>query len=133
MTARGLISAGAGAACGAGSSDKVGAIAARLSETGSGAVDSRLTSVVRLTVIRSGLRTRGVENANCIASMTASRMCRTIATARPTLSSFSIPADIARSPITATRYGMETEPSVTNDIEVKPARPNSPITAITRP
>ena len=57
----GVVVGGGGANCGRGSkfggdgrSDSVGACAARLSETGSGAVDVRPTSSVRLTTTRSG-------------------------------------------------------------------------------
>jgi len=115
-----------GAACG--SSDNVGAIAARLSATGSGAVEDKLTSLAKLTVIRSGMG--GTSSLpGCITSTATSARCRATATPRPTRSS----VRSAASAIIRSDYGAETEPLVTNDIALKPARFNSPITAITLP
>ena len=112
-----------------GVSEMDGAIAARLSGAGTGAVDSRLTSLARLTVMRCGIGMIS-SRTGCRTSSATTPTCRASATGMATLSSL---RKMALSPILASGYGSVPEPLVTSDIEVKPARFSSPSTAIVRP
>ena len=113
---------------GAGCSASVGAIEARLSATGSGACAVRPTSSARLTVIRSGIF-GGLPGGGCNSSTATSAACSATATPSPRASSLRRVAAVIGSP----GYGLSSEPPVTSDMLVNPARFSSPITAMTRP
>ena len=115
----------------------VGAVEARLSVTGSGAVASIPTSSARLTVIRCGGSITGAGNRPCTISIANSARCSTTATASPARSSALMPVlSMDR------RYDSSDERLLTaagaallviSEIRLSPARFNSPITAMTRP
>ena len=119
---------GIGSGAGAGTGANTGATAAEASD-GFGAVDCRLTSSARLTVIRSGIGSGVGVSRTSHHSTPTSATCASAAMPRPSRSSREREAKEA----IGMGYGASTEPWVTSEMLLHPARLSSPITAMTRP